>query len=148
MSTSAQQITHITVSVFSGDLQELLARVGTHVEMARLRRRRPLPYFRGRPLSAQILFADDNADMRDCIRRRLAEQYKVETLGDGQASGARPGFGEQKDVDGSKELEHAARRTQRDSTEKVARRERVLLMLYWSFSWVHTDPLVGIRRFR
>jgi len=104
--------------------------------------------------------------MRDCIRRRLAEQYKVETLGDGQASGARLGFGgpageksltadpshirprEQKDVDGSKELEHAARRTQRDSTEKVARRERVLLMLYWSFSWVHTDPLVGIRRFR
>jgi hypothetical protein len=42
--------------------------------------------------------------MRDCIRRRLAKQYKVETLGDGQASGARPGFGEQKDVDAQKSL--------------------------------------------
>jgi hypothetical protein len=80
--------------------------------------------------------------MRDCIRLRLAKQYKVETLGDGQASGARPGFGgrageksltadpghirprEQKDVDGSKELEHAARRTQRDSTERMELTQR------------------------
>jgi hypothetical protein len=31
--------------------------------------------------------------MRDYTRHRLAEQYKVETLGDGQASGARLGFG-------------------------------------------------------
>ena len=92
MSTSAQQITHITGSVFSGDLQELLARVGTHVEMARLRRAAATALLSGTALSAPILFADDNADMRDCIRRRLAKQYKVETLGDGQASGARLGF--------------------------------------------------------
>jgi PAS domain S-box-containing protein len=36
--------------------------------------------------SARILFADDNADMRDYIRRLLAEQYEVETVGDGQTA--------------------------------------------------------------
>ena len=40
----------------------------------------------GRSKSARILFADDNADMRDYIRRLLAEQYEVETVGDGQAA--------------------------------------------------------------
>jgi PAS domain S-box-containing protein len=40
----------------------------------------------GRSRSARILFADDNADMRDYIRHLLAEQYEVETAGDGQAA--------------------------------------------------------------
>ena len=34
----------------------------------------------------RILFADDNADMREYIRRLLAEQYEVETVGDGQTA--------------------------------------------------------------
>jgi PAS domain S-box-containing protein len=42
--------------------------------------------FRGRPQSVRILFADDNADMRDYVRRLLAERYEVETVGDGQAA--------------------------------------------------------------
>ena len=41
---------------------------------------------RGRAQSARILFADDNADMREYIRRLLAEQYEVETVGDGQTA--------------------------------------------------------------
>jgi PAS domain S-box-containing protein len=41
---------------------------------------------RGRPQSARILFAEDNSDMRDYIRRLLAEQYEVETVADGQAA--------------------------------------------------------------
>ena len=41
---------------------------------------------RGRAQSARILFADDNADMREYIRRLLAEQYEVETVADGQAA--------------------------------------------------------------
>ena len=36
--------------------------------------------------SARILFADDNADMREYIRRLLAEQYEVETVADGQTA--------------------------------------------------------------
>jgi PAS domain S-box-containing protein len=36
--------------------------------------------------STRILFADDNADMRDYVRRLLAEQYEVETVADGQAA--------------------------------------------------------------
>jgi PAS domain S-box-containing protein len=40
----------------------------------------------GRTPSARILFADDNADMRDYVRRLLEEQYEVETVGDGQAA--------------------------------------------------------------
>ena len=36
--------------------------------------------------TTRILFADDNADMRDYIRRLLAEQYEVETVADGQAA--------------------------------------------------------------
>ena len=39
------------------------------------------------PQSTRILFADDNADMRDYIRRLLVEQrYEVETVADGQAA--------------------------------------------------------------
>jgi PAS domain S-box-containing protein len=38
------------------------------------------------PQSARILFADDNADMRDYVRRLLGEQYEVETVGDGLAA--------------------------------------------------------------
>ena len=41
---------------------------------------------RGRAQPTRILFADDNADMRDYIRRLLAEQYEVETVGDGQTA--------------------------------------------------------------
>jgi PAS domain S-box-containing protein len=41
---------------------------------------------RGPPQTARILFADDNADMRDYIRRLLAERYIVETVADGQAA--------------------------------------------------------------
>jgi PAS domain S-box-containing protein len=40
----------------------------------------------GRSQPARILFADDNADMRDYIRRLLAEHYDVETAGDGRAA--------------------------------------------------------------
>jgi PAS domain S-box-containing protein len=40
----------------------------------------------GRSQSARILFADDNADMRNYIRHLLAEQYEVETVSDGQAA--------------------------------------------------------------
>jgi PAS domain S-box-containing protein len=40
----------------------------------------------GRAPSVRILFADDNADMRDYVRRLLEEQYEVETVGDGQAA--------------------------------------------------------------
>jgi PAS domain S-box-containing protein len=40
----------------------------------------------GRPQSARILFAEDNSDMRDYIRRLLAERYEVETVADGQAA--------------------------------------------------------------
>jgi hypothetical protein len=70
MSTSAQQITHISnyPRPFFGDLQELLARAGTHVEMARLRRAAATARLPGPTLSAQILFADDNAEMKDYIR--------------------------------------------------------------------------------
>ena len=41
---------------------------------------------RGRPQSPRILFADDNADMRDYVRRLLADRYEVETVGDGQTA--------------------------------------------------------------
>ena len=41
---------------------------------------------RGRAQPTRILFADDNADMREYIRRLLAEQYEVETVGDGQTA--------------------------------------------------------------
>ena len=41
---------------------------------------------RGRPQPARILFADDNADMREYIRRLFAEQFEVETVGDGQTA--------------------------------------------------------------
>jgi PAS domain S-box-containing protein len=40
----------------------------------------------GRAPSARILFADDNADMRDYVRRLLQERYEVETVADGQAA--------------------------------------------------------------
>ena len=60
---------------------------------------------RGRPQPARILFADDNADMREYIRRLLAEQFEVETVGDGQTAlerildqSARPGFGGRDDA--------------------------------------------------
>ena len=33
-----------------------------------------------------VLLADDNTDMRDYVRRLLAERYQVETVGDGQAA--------------------------------------------------------------
>jgi signal transduction histidine kinase len=36
--------------------------------------------------SARILVADDNADMRDYVRRLLAEHYEVEVVGDGEAA--------------------------------------------------------------
>ncbi len=36
--------------------------------------------------SARIILADDNADMRDYVRRLLHERYAVETYGDGQAA--------------------------------------------------------------
>jgi PAS domain S-box-containing protein len=36
--------------------------------------------------STRILFADDNADMRDYIGRLLAERYEVETVADGHAA--------------------------------------------------------------
>ena len=43
--------------------------------------------FPAHPQSTRILFADDNADMRDYIRRLLVEQrYEVETVADGQAA--------------------------------------------------------------
>ena len=35
-------------------------------------------------LSARILLADDNADMRQYVRRLLAESYEVQTVGDGK----------------------------------------------------------------
>jgi PAS domain S-box-containing protein len=35
---------------------------------------------------ARILLADDNADMRDYVRRLLAERYDVETVADGEAA--------------------------------------------------------------
>ena len=38
------------------------------------------------PKSTRILFADDNADMRDYIGRLLAERYEVETVADGHAA--------------------------------------------------------------
>ena len=41
---------------------------------------------RSRVQSTRILFADDNADMREYIRRLLAEQYEVETVADGQTA--------------------------------------------------------------
>jgi signal transduction histidine kinase len=34
----------------------------------------------------RILLADDNADMRDYVRRLLASKYEVETVGDGEAA--------------------------------------------------------------
>jgi signal transduction histidine kinase/DNA-binding response OmpR family regulator len=34
----------------------------------------------------RVLLADDNADMRDYVRRLLAERYEVEAVGDGQAA--------------------------------------------------------------
>lgn len=36
--------------------------------------------------SARILIADDNADMRDYLRRLLSQQYTVEVVGDGMAA--------------------------------------------------------------
>jgi PAS domain S-box-containing protein len=42
--------------------------------------------FAPQPQSARILFADDNADMRDYVRRLLEKQYQIETVGDGQAA--------------------------------------------------------------
>ena len=32
----------------------------------------------------RVLLADDNPDMRDYVRRLLAEQYEVETVADGR----------------------------------------------------------------
>ena len=46
----------------------------------------PAATYRDRSQSSRILFADDNADMRNYIRHLLAEQYEVETVGDGQAA--------------------------------------------------------------
>jgi PAS domain S-box-containing protein len=42
--------------------------------------------FAPQPQSARILFADDNADMRDYVWRLLEKQYQVETVSDGQAA--------------------------------------------------------------
>jgi signal transduction histidine kinase len=39
-----------------------------------------------RPGPARILVADDNADMRDYLRRLLAPHWSVETVGDGEAA--------------------------------------------------------------
>ena len=33
-----------------------------------------------------VLLADDNNDMRDYVRRLLAERYQVEAVSDGQAA--------------------------------------------------------------
>ena len=35
---------------------------------------------------ARVIIADDNADMRDYIRRLLAQHYRVETVADGEAA--------------------------------------------------------------
>ena len=35
---------------------------------------------------SRVLIADDNADMRDYLRRLLAEAYEVETVADGEAA--------------------------------------------------------------
>ncbi len=37
-------------------------------------------------VGARILLADDNADMRDYVRRLLAQRYEVETVADGEAA--------------------------------------------------------------
>jgi PleD family two-component response regulator len=34
----------------------------------------------------RILFADDNADMRDYVRRLLPDQYDVETIAEGESA--------------------------------------------------------------
>src|SRR4029079_4166221 len=36
--------------------------------------------------AARILVADDNADMRDYLRRMLGEHYRVEVVGDGRTA--------------------------------------------------------------
>ncbi|MBD1806859.1 response regulator [Microcoleus sp. FACHB-SPT15] len=38
------------------------------------------------PSSARILLADDNADMRDYVKRLLSQHYEVETVADGMAA--------------------------------------------------------------
>jgi PAS domain S-box-containing protein len=38
------------------------------------------------PGSARILLADDNADMREYVRRLLADRYEVEAVGDGETA--------------------------------------------------------------
>jgi signal transduction histidine kinase len=38
------------------------------------------------PAPARILLADDNADMREYVRRLLADEYEVETVPDGQSA--------------------------------------------------------------
>src|SRR6185295_14728291 len=43
----------------------------------------PIPARHHRPV---ILFADDNSDLRDYVRRLLSEQYEVETVPDGEAA--------------------------------------------------------------
>jgi signal transduction histidine kinase len=48
-------------------------------------RARPLPGD-GAGRRARILWADDNADMRDYVRRLLSQHWTVETAGDGQAA--------------------------------------------------------------
>ncbi len=48
----------------------------------------PLPLRSSAPLpsSARILLADDNADMRDYVKRLFSQQYEVETVADGVAA--------------------------------------------------------------
>jgi PAS domain S-box-containing protein len=47
----------------------------------------PQPLHPSNP-SARILFVDDNADMRDYVRRLLSQQYEVETVADGMTAAA------------------------------------------------------------
>jgi CheY-like chemotaxis protein len=44
------------------------------------------PAGRGKETNARILLADDNADMRDYLRRLLHERYHVEVVADGEAA--------------------------------------------------------------
>ncbi|MEH2132671.1 MAG: ATP-binding protein [Nostoc sp.] len=46
----------------------------------------PTPYSLLPTPSARILLADDNADMRDYVRRLLSQQYEVESVADGLAA--------------------------------------------------------------